>query len=91
MAKIAKSDEDTSLYGVLFPMRMLFKNHHSDGKDKEKTSNYSMFGLCFVCVDVSNILKFLDYETDNIVSNICAWRCYGGCCHCDAHHATFGS
>lgn len=50
-----------------------------------------MFGLCFVCVDVSNILKFLDYETDNIVSNICAWRCYGGCCHCDAHHATFGS
>ena len=36
MAKIKKSDRVTTLRGFLFVMRMLFKSHHSDGKDKEK-------------------------------------------------------
>ena len=36
MAKIAKRNEDASLRRLLFVSWMMFKPHHSDGKDMDK-------------------------------------------------------
>ena len=68
MAKIRKSGEDTSLYGLLFAMRMMFKPHHSDGKDNKK-SEWKHSPFTFYCLNLlfpSYISRNGEYAVDGI-------------------------